>query len=280
VPEELERGHMTFQFNYTNSIQEIPSQFNLLKNRAELELTAALLRAAATAFGTSKSDVQHHLKALEKSGSHSFIDRPVGRPRNLDDSEDRALAAYVVWLERCGFLATRIQVEAAVSPLWQSRTPPAGPVGQGWYPRFVKDHPGLQKKGIVRAFDRDHAAFENGDLGNLEHFFSKLSEILELRNLTASQILNADERGIRIGVIRERLEVLVVKSISSLAASALLLRIKKRRSRKTVKPSGLYLNSVAVKQVRESLESSTQKEQEEIRRQKRGIKTLRKQHFK
>jgi hypothetical protein len=60
----------------------------------------------------------------------------------------------------------------------------------------------------------------------------------------------------------------------------LLLRIKKRRSRKTAKPSGLYLNSVAVKQVRESLESSTEKEQEEIRRQKRGFKTLRKQHFK
>lgn len=218
MPEELERGHVTFQFNYTNSIQEIPSQFksdpsqfNLLENRIELELTAALLRAAATAFGTSKSDVQRHLKALEKLGRLAFSDRPVGRPRNLDDSEDRALAAYVVWLERCGFPATRIQVEEAANPLLQSRTSPAGPVGQGWYPRFVKDHPELQKKGLVRAFDRDRAAFEKGDLGNLEHFFPKLSEIVELRNLTASQILNADERGIRIGVIRERLEVLIVK---------------------------------------------------------------------
>jgi hypothetical protein len=45
----------------------------------------------------------------------------------------------------------------------------------------------------------------------LERFYSKLLEIVQLRNLTDTQILNADECGVRIGITRERLEVLVVK---------------------------------------------------------------------
>ncbi|KAJ4192344.1 hypothetical protein NW759_016641 [Fusarium solani] len=54
------------------------------------------LRVAATAFGMSKSDVQRPLKALEASGRPAFSDRPVGRPQNLDDAEDCALAAYLM----------------------------------------------------------------------------------------------------------------------------------------------------------------------------------------
>lgn len=72
-------------------------------------------------------------------------------------------------------------------------------------------HPELQKKNLVRALDRDRAGFEGGDLWDLENFYSKLSEIIKHRNLGPSQILNADECGIRVGVIRERLEVLVVR---------------------------------------------------------------------
>lgn len=34
------------------------------------------LRAAATAFGTSKSDVQRHLKALERSGRPASVTDP------------------------------------------------------------------------------------------------------------------------------------------------------------------------------------------------------------
>ncbi|KAJ4183440.1 hypothetical protein NW759_017083 [Fusarium solani] len=46
------------------------------------------LRAAATAYGASKSDVQRHLKALEELGRPAFSDRSVGRPRNLNEAED------------------------------------------------------------------------------------------------------------------------------------------------------------------------------------------------
>lgn len=116
-----------------------------------------------------------------------------------------------MWLERCDFPATRTQVEEAANLLRRSRTPPAGPVGEGWYSRFIRDHPELQKKSLVRALDRDRAGFEAGELGDLEHFYSKLSEVIQRRNLGPSQVLNADECGIRIGVIRERLEVLIVK---------------------------------------------------------------------
>ncbi|KAJ3453107.1 hypothetical protein MRS44_018762 [Fusarium solani] len=54
----------------------------------------------------------------------------------------------------------------------------------------------------------------------------------------------------------------------------------KRKARKSVKPSGQYVNSVTVRQIRESLDTSTQKEQEEeLRRQRREAKRLQKQHF-
>ncbi|KAJ3455770.1 hypothetical protein MRS44_017252 [Fusarium solani] len=133
------------------------------------------LRVAATAFGMSKSDVQRHLEALEASGRPAFSDRPVGRPRNLNDVEDCALAAYVITF--------------ALSETTQSSR------------RRVSYEP----------FDRDPAAFKSGDLGDLEHFFSELSDTMRLRNLTASQILNVDEGGKRIGVLRERLEILLVQ---------------------------------------------------------------------
>ncbi|KAL5592568.1 hypothetical protein FOBRF1_013594 [Fusarium oxysporum] len=52
----------------------------------------------------------------------------------------------------------------------------------------------------------------------------------------------------------------------------------KRNKRKKVMPSGLYINSVTVKQVRESLNASTKNEQqEELRRQCRSLKQLQKE---
>jgi hypothetical protein len=52
----------------------------------------------------------------------------------------------------------------------------------------------------------------------------------------------------------------------------------KRNKRKKVMPSGKYINSVTVEQVRESLAASTEKDQEdELRRQRRNLKQLQKE---
>ncbi|RYC77626.1 hypothetical protein BFJ63_vAg19500, partial [Fusarium oxysporum f. sp. narcissi] len=71
----------------------------------------------------------------------------------------------------------------------------------------------LQKKKLVRAFDRERAGFEAGDINDLQEFYTNLGVVVEERDIEASQMFNADECGIRIGAIRERLEVIIVKKM-------------------------------------------------------------------
>ncbi|KAH7462889.1 hypothetical protein FOMA001_g18318 [Fusarium oxysporum f. sp. matthiolae] len=171
------------------------------------------VREAADRFKASKSAVGRHLKSMKLHGKPDFSDNSRGRPRNLDESEERAMTAYIVWLERAGFPCNQLLIEEAANKLWASRTPPEGPVGDGWYRRFLRDNPQLQKKKLVRAFDRERAGFEAGDIEDLQQFYTDLGVVVEDRDIEASQLFNADECGVRIGALRERLEVVIVKKI-------------------------------------------------------------------
>ncbi|PNP86655.1 hypothetical protein FNYG_00006 [Fusarium nygamai] len=144
-------------------------------------------------------------------GKPDFSDNGRERPRNLDESEERAV--YILWLERARFPCNQLLIEEAANKLRASRTPPEGPVGDGWYRRFLRDNPQLQKKKLVRAFDRKRAGFEAGDIVDLQQLHTDLGVVVEDRDIEASQIFNADECGIRIGALRERLEVVIVKKI-------------------------------------------------------------------
>ncbi|KAG7405880.1 hypothetical protein Forpe1208_v014482 [Fusarium oxysporum f. sp. rapae] len=157
------------------------------RNTKEKPLT---IREAAKRYTASKSAIGRHLKSMKLFGKPAFSDNSVGRPRNLDEAEERAVTAYIMWLERAGFPCNQLLIEEAANTLRASRTPPEGPVGNGWYRRFLADNPQLQKKKLVRAFD-----------------------LVEERDIEASQMFNADECGIRIGAIRERLEVIIVKKM-------------------------------------------------------------------
>ncbi|KAK2670199.1 hypothetical protein RAB80_014390 [Fusarium oxysporum f. sp. vasinfectum] len=260
-----------------------------------------------------------------------------------------AVIAYIMWLERSGFPCNQQLIEEAANELRASRTPPAAPVGDGWYRRFLQDNPQLQKKKLVRAFDRERAGFEAGDIADLEQFYANLGVVVEERDIEASQMFNADECGIRIGALRERLEVIIIKKmlnakhevvsfsnresttmlgcanaagyarevarhlkrnyregfssptrqsfgvledviceavvLNSFAEEHIQSRLdriaasnNKRNKRKKVMPSGKYINSVTVEQVRESLNASTKKDRgDELRRQRRNLKQLRKE---
>ncbi|RKK61040.1 hypothetical protein BFJ69_g17166 [Fusarium oxysporum] len=180
------------------------------RNTKEKPLT---IRAAAERYDASKSAIGRHLKSMKLFRKPAFSDNSVGRPRNLDEAEERAMIAYIVWLERAGFPCNQLLIEEAANKLRASRTPPAPPVGEGWYRRFLADNPQLQKKKLVRAFDRERAGFEAGDIADLEEFYTNLGVVVEERNIEASQMFNADECGIRIGSLRERLEVSIVKKM-------------------------------------------------------------------
>ncbi|KAG7404257.1 hypothetical protein Forpe1208_v015700 [Fusarium oxysporum f. sp. rapae] len=180
------------------------------RNTKEKPLT---IREAAKRYTASKSAIGRHLKSMKLFGKPAFSDNSVGRPRNLDEAEERAVTAYIIWLERAGFPCNQLLIKEAANTLRASRTPPEGPVGNGWYRRFLADNPQLQKKKLVRAFDRERAGFEAGDINDLQEFYTNLSVVVEERDIKASQMFNADECGIRIGAIRERLEVIIVKKM-------------------------------------------------------------------
>ncbi|RYC81247.1 hypothetical protein BFJ63_vAg15869, partial [Fusarium oxysporum f. sp. narcissi] len=180
------------------------------RNTKEKPLT---IREAAKRYTASKSAIGRHLKSMKLFGKPAFSDNSVGRPRNLDEAEERAVTAYIMWLERAGFPCNQLLIEEAANTLRALRTPPEGPVGNGWYRRFLADNPQLQKKKLVRAFDRERAGFEAGDINDLQEFYTNLGVVVEERDIEASQMFNADECGIRIGAIRERLEVIIVKKM-------------------------------------------------------------------
>ncbi|KAG8664959.1 uncharacterized protein FPOAC1_012936 [Fusarium poae] len=89
------------------------------------------VREAADRFSASKSTVGRHLKSMKLYGKPDFSDNSRGRPRNLGEAEERAVIAYIVWLERAGFPCNQLLIEEAANDLRASRTPPAGPVGDG-----------------------------------------------------------------------------------------------------------------------------------------------------
>ncbi|KAG7403079.1 hypothetical protein Forpi1262_v018841 [Fusarium oxysporum f. sp. raphani] len=183
------------------------------RHRKTKEGKPLTVREAADRFSASKSAVGRHLKSMKLYGKPDFSDNSRGRPRNLDEAEERAVIVYIVWLERAGFPCNQLLIEEAANDLRASRTPPAGPVGDGWYRRFLRDNPQLQKKKLVRAFDRERAGFEAGDLEDLQQFYTDLGVAVKNRDIEASQMFNADECGIRIGALRERLEVIIVKKM-------------------------------------------------------------------
>ncbi|KAG7404140.1 hypothetical protein Forpe1208_v015563 [Fusarium oxysporum f. sp. rapae] len=180
------------------------------RNTKEKPLT---IREAAKRYKASKSAIGRHLKSMKLFGKPAFSDNSVGRPRNLDEAEERAVIAYFMWLERAGFPCNQLLIEEAANTLRASRTPPAPPLGESWYRRFLADNPQLQKKKLVRAFDRERAGFEAGDITDLEEFYTNLGVVVEERDIEASQMFNADECGIRISSLREQLKVIIVKKM-------------------------------------------------------------------
>lgn len=63
----------------------------------------------------------------------------------MADEEEEAVVAFVIWMERSGFPATKAEIEAAANILRLRRDPLAQPLSKMWHPRFRQDHPELQK---------------------------------------------------------------------------------------------------------------------------------------
>lgn len=175
------------------------------------EHTRLTLRAAAAKHNVSASAIHRQLKSIRLSGQPDYSTSGLGRPKKLKDNESRAVIAYIVWLEKSGFHASHALVEEAANTILARRTPPGPSVGVSWYRKFQENNPQLERRRNTRAFGSDHAESDSDDIQELERFYTDLAQVVEDRSITASQIFNADECGIRIGIVDQLLEVAITQ---------------------------------------------------------------------
>jgi hypothetical protein len=175
------------------------------------------VRAATTKYeASSSSAVDRLIKQLENPDSVT----PPGRPRLLTDEEEDAIVAFVTWMERAGFPASKGEIEDAANTLRRRRDPEAKPVSKMWYPRFREDHPELQKT-FLKAVDKSRESWEASSITDLKEWFERLTEAIRNFNIGASECWNADQAGIRVGCLRERIQCLVVRTKKKTRAQVL-----------------------------------------------------------
>ncbi|KJZ68730.1 hypothetical protein HIM_11882 [Hirsutella minnesotensis 3608] len=163
------------------------------------------IRAAAALFNVGRNKVHRAIKAIQNPPA------PRGRRPIFNDEEDEALVAYVDWMQKGGFPATKPQLEAAANALRRRRDPQAPPVSRMWYSRWLRDHPQFRSS-YVKAVERARKSFQSTKTEAVERFFGKLGKIVSRYNIGASECWNEDECGVRIGSLRERILVLVTRT--------------------------------------------------------------------
>lgn len=137
-----------------------------------------------------------------------------GRPPLVTAEEEAGLVAYVIWLERSGFPAERAQVEEAAREFRLSMAFPNSPFNKNWYSQFRKRHLEL-KTSYTKALEKARKPYENNDCQNTETFFERLKSTYGELDIGPSEMWNEDECGIRIGCLRERILVLIVRTTRS-----------------------------------------------------------------
>ncbi|KAM4063378.1 hypothetical protein HRG_010128 [Hirsutella rhossiliensis] len=137
------------------------------------------LRAAETKFRVSKSHIGRAVQQLLGQRDRG----PSGRKPLLNDNKDDALR----------------------------RDPDAMPPSDSWYKRWIEAH-GELRKTIIKAIEKARRAVEASSIENIVSFFLRLREIIQDYNLGASDIWNEDECGIRIGSLRERVSVVIMRA--------------------------------------------------------------------
>ncbi|KAH7146017.1 hypothetical protein EDB81DRAFT_794223 [Dactylonectria macrodidyma] len=174
------------------------------RRASKAALSTPSTRALAAQLPASRETIRKIINSASTSHSSPL---PRGRPALLTAAEDAALAAFILWMEKSGFAAEKSQVEEAALGFLHARGSEKTEISRNWYPRFREPHPELRKT-FLKAVDKARKAFEASDLKDINNFFSDLKEVIYDHNIGPSEIWNEDECGIRIGCLRERIQVL------------------------------------------------------------------------
>ncbi|RKK74042.1 hypothetical protein BFJ69_g8781 [Fusarium oxysporum] len=197
----------------------VSARQRLLRGRirdAAREATQPLtLRQAEERFpGSKRATIARIIKKLEAANSLNPEDLPDdrgGRPRLLTDDEEEAIVAFVVWMQKSGLPASKYEVEDAANTLRRRRDPDAKSVSRMWYRRFCDDHPELDKS-ILKAKEASRVEYEEAGVKETKQWFQRLTEVITNYKIGASECWNADQAGVRVGILRERVECLVVRN--------------------------------------------------------------------
>jgi hypothetical protein len=154
------------------------------------------------------------VKRLEAANSLDYndvVEPKMGRPRILTDAEEEAIVTYIMWMDRSGLPASKWEIEDAALTLLRRRDPEAKPMHKMWYTRFREDHPELAKS-ILKSREGSRAEYEEAGVEDTQEWFQRLEEAIRMKNIGASETWNADEAGVRVGMLRDKMECLVVRT--------------------------------------------------------------------
>ncbi|RKK90484.1 hypothetical protein BFJ68_g16437 [Fusarium oxysporum] len=80
-----------------------------------------------------------------------------------------------------------------------------------WYRRFRDDHPELDKS-ILKAKEAARMEYEEAGVEETKQWFQRLTEVITNYRIGAFECWNADQAGVRVEILRERVECLVVRT--------------------------------------------------------------------
>ncbi|PCD21933.1 hypothetical protein AU210_015736 [Fusarium oxysporum f. sp. radicis-cucumerinum] len=193
----------------------VSSRLRLQSGRSRDAARPLTLRQAEDRFrGSKRATIARIVKKLEAANTLRVEDLPDqqgGRPRLLTEEEEEAIVAFVIWMQRSGLPASKYEVEDAANTLRRRRDPDAKPVSRMWYRRFCDDHPELDKS-ILKAKEAFRVEYEEAGVEETKQWFQRLSEVITNYELGASECWNADQAGVRVGILRERVECLIVRT--------------------------------------------------------------------
>ena len=221
IPEGLEAATFILQAKERLRLHRDARPSNRVDRAARAAPPKALtIRAAARRFNCSKTSVGRQLRSLTTTGKPYLLLGNVGRPRSLTNAEEDAVVAYAVGLCRGGFDAGQAMVIEAANTLRRRRSPPAGPVSEKWFPRFLRDHPEL-KTTHWKPVEMSRKAFEL-EPHKVEEWFKETAAILAEHDIQPSDMWNVDECGIRIGCVAGRTKEVVIRTLKAQKVSPAL----------------------------------------------------------
>ncbi|EXU94468.1 DDE superfamily endonuclease [Metarhizium robertsii] len=160
------------------------------------EKTLQAARAVLTSRNPPRDDLrrtttpQRNPLSVRDAASAYKVRNPLprgrGRPMALTDDEDDALVAL-------------------------RRNPNSSGVSPNWLTGWRRNHPEITQT-YLKAVERSRKAFEAQGLEDVELFYSQLQATILKFRIGASEMWNEDEAGMRIGCLRERVQVLVTRT--------------------------------------------------------------------